>query len=70
MKITVKIDGMHCEHCSARVKNALEKIKGACAEVDLKNKQAVINTPEDIPDKVLEETINDLGFEFISASRS
>ncbi|MCR4615670.1 MAG: heavy-metal-associated domain-containing protein [Clostridiales bacterium] len=70
MKITVKIEGMHCGHCSARVKNAIEEFKGASAAVDLENKQAVIDTPEDIPDKVLEDTINDLGFEFISASRS
>ena len=70
MKITVKIEGMHCGHCSARVKNAIEEIKGASAEVDLENKQAVIDTPKDIPDNVLEDTINDLGFEFISAFRS
>ena len=70
MKITVKIEGMRCEHCSARVKKAMETFRGANAEVDLRNKQAVVDTPEDISDKILEETINDLGFEFISASRS
>ena len=70
MKIIVKIEGMHCAHCSARVKNAIEEIKGARVEVDLENKQAVIDASEDISDELLENTINDLGFEFISASRS
>lgn len=34
---TIKVEGMHCAHCSNAVKNALEKIDAKMVEVDLEN---------------------------------
>lgn len=43
MKITMKIDGMACEHCEARVKKTLEASEGvASAAVDHKTGTAVV----------------------------
>lgn len=43
MKITMKIDGMACEHCEARVKKTLEASEGvALAAVDHKAGTAVV----------------------------
>lgn len=43
MKIVMKIDGMACEHCEARVKKTLEASEGvASAAVDHKTGTAVV----------------------------
>ena len=44
MKITVKIQGMMCEHCVRAVKNALEGIEGVRADVSLKDGTAVVES--------------------------
>ncbi len=43
MQITLNVSGMSCHHCSARVKSALEAVKGVqSAEVDLENGTATV----------------------------
>lgn len=62
MKKTIKIEGMHCSHCSSRVEKALAalgltvtvNLAGGCAEV------SADTLPED---SVLRETVEDLGFD-------
>lgn len=44
MKMTVKIQGMMCEHCVRAVKNALEGIDGVHADVSLKDGEAVVES--------------------------
>jgi copper chaperone len=40
---TLKIEGMTCNHCVARVQNALTSVDGVeSAEVNLEEKQAVV----------------------------
>jgi copper chaperone len=40
---TIKVEGMSCGHCVMRVKKAIEAVEGVRkAEVDLPNKQAVV----------------------------
>ncbi len=61
-KITLKIEGMHCDACKNRLENALnrkEDIKKAT--VDLEKNQATIEF-ENITKEQIEEYINDLGF--------
>ena len=60
MEKIIKVDGMHCEHCSARVKKAIEAL-GAKCDVDL-SKGEVTVTVESLDDKVLKDTIEALGF--------
>lgn len=38
----VKIDGMHCDNCVRKVENAVNRIDGAWAEVDLPSNSAKI----------------------------
>ncbi len=58
---TIKIEGMHCSHCSARVENALKAL-GLSAKVDLNSALATVDG-DNIPDeRVLRETVEDLGF--------
>lgn len=40
---TLHVDGMHCQKCVARVKNALESVDGVTSvEVSLENERAVV----------------------------
>ncbi len=62
MKKIVTISGMHCEHCSTRVQEALEKIKGVKkVKVNLDKKEAIING--EVDDNVIKDTITTLGYE-------
>lgn len=38
----VQIEGMTCEHCKNRVENALNRLEGVSAKVNLKKKTAVV----------------------------
>ncbi len=62
---TIKIEGMHCMNCVAAVKNALAEIEGVThVDVSLEDAQAVIEA-EEIADEVLQETIEDIGFDVV-----
>lgn len=42
-EITLKVNGMHCQKCVARVKEALENVDGVMfAEVSLEEEKAVV----------------------------
>ncbi len=62
MKKTIKIEGMHCAHCSARVESALAAL-GLAVSVDLKAAVAVVEADTLPEDSVLRETVEDLGFD-------
>lgn len=59
--LTLKIDGMHCEKCQAKVEAAL-KSAGAKAAVDLKLGRASVTCPEKLDADVLVKAIEALGF--------
>ena len=59
---TIKIEGMHCEHCSGRVKKALEAL-GLTVTVELKGGSATVDGANIPEDAVLKETVEDLGFD-------
>ena len=43
MTTVLKVEGMMCEHCAARVKKALEALEGvSAAEISLAEKQAAV----------------------------
>ena len=48
---TVKISGMHCDHCVRSVTEAINKIDGASAKVSLKNETAVISYDRPVDDE-------------------
>lgn len=70
-KITVQIEKMMCAMCESHMddgfKNAfpfIKKVKSSHAD-----KKSVIITPEDISDEKLKETVEQTGYEFVSATR-
>ena len=66
MKKTIKIDGMHCNHCKMRVEKALKTLNGvASAVVNLEAKTADIESTTEINDAVIAEAIDDAGFKVI-----
>lgn len=66
MKKIIKINGMSCEHCSARVEKALGAVGGVEAKVDLKKKQAVVNLSSDVSDEILKNAVTEAGYEVVS----
>ena len=60
MQKTMKIEGMMCEHCEARVKKTLEKLDGvASAAVSHTAGTAVVTLSADVADAVLKQAVED-----------
>lgn len=66
---TMKIDGMNCAHCSARVKTALESLKGVSANISLEEKLARIKCPASTDADTLAKAVSDIGFTVVSTER-
>lgn len=65
MKKVLIIDGMMCDKCAARVKNALESVKGVKAEVILAEKKAVCEYENAIESKELTDAVYNAGYDVI-----
>ena len=66
MTKTFKVNGMMCQHCQARVKDALDAVEGVeKTVVDLDNGTATVTLSNDISDDVLAKAITDAGYEVI-----
>ena len=58
MTKTLKVEGMMCPHCEARVKKALEAIDGvANAVADHTKGTAVVTLTADVADEVLTQAV-------------
>ncbi len=68
MRKIISIDGMHCEHCSAAVAEALQALPGVQnVQVSLPDKQAILEAGSN-SDESLRNAIEDIGFDVISIS--
>lgn len=66
MTKTLKIEGMMCPHCEARVKKCLEAIDGvASADVSHKEDRATVTLTKDVSDELLKKTVEDAGYTVI-----
>ncbi len=65
MKKIIKIEGMSCGHCSARVEKALNSIEGVDAKVDLDKKIAKCKLSKDVDNDVLSKAVTDAGYEVV-----
>ncbi len=66
MKKTIRVEGMMCGHCEARVKKALEAVEGiedAVADHDAGT--AVVTMSADVPDDVLRKAVEDQGYKVL-----
>lgn len=58
MKKTIKIEGLMCSHCDARVKKALEAVPGvASANADHEKGLAVVELSADVADDALKAAV-------------
>ncbi len=66
MEITLKIEGMMCPHCEARVKSALEAIDGVSEVIPSHaEKSAKIKLSKEIDVKILKDTVIAQGYQVI-----
>ncbi len=66
MEKIVKIEGMMCPHCEARVKKVLEEIEGVESVVaSHKDKTAVITSTKEIDDDIIKSIIENEGYKII-----
>jgi Cu2+-exporting ATPase len=67
MEKTMKIKGMMCGHCEARVKKCLDELPGVTeAIVSYKKNSAVVKLSEDVSDETLKQTVEAQGYTVIS----
>ncbi len=59
--VTLKVEGMHCMHCVAKVEKALKEMGGK-AEVSLEEGKAVVVCPESTKEADLAATVTKAGF--------
>ncbi len=58
----LRIDGMHCKNCQARVENAVNRLDGAACVVDLRKNVATVDCAREISDELLRQTVEKLGY--------
>lgn len=68
MNKTMIIEGMSCNHCTARVEKALNAIDGVEATVSLVDKKANLTLSKDVSDEVLKAAVENAGYEVISVN--
>lgn len=62
-KKTIIIEGMQCNHCKMSVEKALSSIKGVTkVTVNLENKEAIIESENEIDNNKINEVIEEAGF--------
>ena len=67
MEKTMKIKGMMCGHCEARVKKCLSELPGVAeAIVSHKKNSAVVKLAEEVSDETLKATVEAQGYTVIS----
>ena len=65
-KTVVRVEGMMCEHCEARVKKALEAVNGVeSAVADHNANTAVVTLSADVADDVLRKAVEDQDYKVL-----
>ena len=69
MEKIIKIEGMMCPHCEARVKKVLEETEGVIkAIVSHTNGTAIVSMTSALSDELLAKVITDNGYKVIDIS--
>lgn len=67
MTKTMKIEGMMCGHCEARVQKALEALDGVeSAEVSHEKGEAVVTMSSEVSDEVLRKAVEDQDYKVVA----
>ncbi len=62
----LKISGMHCDNCARRVTEAIDRIDGAAAKVNLKKETAVVSYDRELDDEALRAAVEGAGYQVVS----
>lgn len=69
IKTIIKVGGMSCNHCADKVTKALESLDDIRkVKVNLKNNSVTILSDKELNIKVVESTINSLGYKYEGVS--
>ena len=68
-KKTIRIKGMTCEHCKARVEEMLNSIDGAAAEVNLHRHEACLTMVREVTDEEIHEAMKVGDYEVVEIER-
>lgn len=60
-----KVEGMHCEHCSNRVTEAVNSISGVSAKVKLKPGIVIVSYADTVEDILIREAIESAGYKVV-----
>lgn len=64
MKKVIYIEGMHCQNCEKRVYNTLSNLDSVKkVKINLKKKEAIIETDETIDNEIIVKSIANIGYE-------
>lgn len=67
LKKTLRIEGMMCGHCEARVKKALESVPGVAeASANHESGIAVVLLNQEVPDELLQKAVEEQDYEVLS----
>ncbi|SDY73802.1 heavy-metal-associated domain-containing protein [Tindallia californiensis] len=71
MRKLIKIEGMTCGHCSARVEKNLAQVDGVEEVViDLEAKNAIVTLGKAVNNETIVEAIDDAGYDVIDISEA
>ena len=59
---TFKVEGMHCDHCKARIEEVVGDIKGVAGKVDLKKGEVIVSYAERVSDRLIKGRIEKAGY--------
>ena len=65
-KKVLKVSGMHCEHCVKAVTEAIKKVDGASAKVNLSQNEAVVSYDRELDEENLKRVVKDAGYRVVS----
>lgn len=66
---TLKIDGMHCSNCAARVENAFNRCGYRWAKADVGNKQVELLSKQEERESELSKIVASAGYTMLSLTR-
>lgn len=62
MKKEIKIEGMHCEHCAAKVEKALSSLDGV-KKVKVKLEKGIAKLEGEVSDELIRAVVSEAGFD-------
>src|SRR6185503_8499050 len=67
-EVRLRIDGMHCASCAARVERGLNRVEGVSASVNFLTEQATVRCPPDVAVERLVGAVESAGYTAHEAS--